>query len=162
MYEQLTQSMFSSSTPIPRYRLTPFSGLGLWLSLCLKAVSIFGEQKIDTANKHRLAVAKPTIWTGRQSILDAFQGHEWQGYSKTPNRIHLPSMALRWPSRVCKTMPPISVVDLPRNCSTALPIKSGSFMTFTCDTPVTYRGTPSAVSTLSHTGCSVTTSKGNL
>src|SRR6218665_4026536 len=48
---------------------------------------------------------------------------------------------------------------LPRNCSQAVDSSSGSTMTLTCATPVTVSGTPSEVSTLSHTGLRVITSR---
>ena len=42
-------------------------------------------------------------------------------------------MALRWPSRVCRTVLLISCSFLPRNCSEAVCSSSGFFMIFTCN-----------------------------
>lgn len=71
--------------------------------------------------------------------------------------LRLPRMALRCPSSVWRTVLLISCSFFPRNCSEAVWRRSAFFMILTCATPVTVRGTPWAVSTLSQTGFRVIT-----
>lgn len=71
--------------------------------------------------------------------------------------VWLPRMARKWPSRVCRMVIWISWADLPRNCSEAVCSSSLAVMILHWATPVTVKGTPWAVSTVSHMGFSVIT-----
>lgn len=72
---------------------------------------------------------------------------------------HSPRIALKCPSKVWRMVCLISFTVLPRNCSEAVWSNSSAFIILHCATPVTDRGTPWAVSTLSHCGLSVITSR---
>lgn len=80
-------------------------------------------------------------------------------YSFNYLKYNLPKMALRCPSNVWRIVCLISFTDLPRNCSEAVWSSSSAFIILHCATPVTDRGTPWDVSTLSHCGLSVITSR---
>uniref|UniRef100_A0A6B0V024 Putative is1 transposase n=1 Tax=Ixodes ricinus TaxID=34613 RepID=A0A6B0V024_IXORI len=86
----------------------------------------------------------------------------WSRSRYTSSTVRVPRMARRCPSRVCRMTALMWSTSLPRNCSAAVERNSRSVITLHWATPVTVRGTPCEVSTCSHRGVRVITSRDSL
>lgn len=109
--------------------------------------------------KKLLEQPKPCTIPNTSNLSECYPTKKDTTLENILNFNYSPNIALRCPSNVCKIVDLISLTDLPKNCSEAVYSNSSAFMILHCATPVTVRGTPWAVSTPSHIGFRVMTSR---